>query len=122
MLAAALTTDAFQATTSTNTAYLHNGAYWYFYPGYSMGFADVAAVNLNPADLSSADCASRLSWHLDNGAGGYRAGCTTSLNTDPTWTKLIFSMFVSLAETYNLCPFCPSATSTLKVCFCLPSG
>ena len=34
---------------------------------------------------------SRLSWHLDLGAGGYRAGCVTGLNGDTTWYKYIFT-------------------------------
>jgi len=37
-------------------------------------------------------CSQRLSWHLDYGSiGGWRAGCTHSLNTDPTWRKVIYT-------------------------------
>ena len=38
LLAAAPATEAFAPTTSTTSTHLVNGAYWYSYSGYSMGF------------------------------------------------------------------------------------
>eukprot|EP00731_Ephydatia_muelleri_P037516 Em0494g1a len=83
----------FSTTTSTTTAtYDLGGAYWYFYPSYSFGFADVSSVTLNECDVaSSPDCTSRLCWHMDLGVGGYRAGCTLGLNSDATWRKVVYT-------------------------------
>ena len=80
------------ATYSITTAYYDpGGAYWYHYPSYSFGFADFSSVNLNTCDVGgSNDCVSRLCWHLDQNTGGYRAGCSTFLNGDPTWRKVIY--------------------------------
>ena len=83
----------FTATYSKTTAYYDpGGAYWYRYPSYSFGLADFSSVNLNTCDYdqSSNDCVSRLCWHLDQNSGGYRTGCTTGLNGDPTWRKVIY--------------------------------
>ena len=85
------TSGIFTATYSTSVAYYDSqGAYWYDYPGKSFGFADNSAVTLNTCDTASTDCVSRLCWHLDQNVGGYRAGCTLGLNSDSTWTKVIY--------------------------------
>ena len=83
----------FSTTTSTTTAtYDLGGAYWYFYPSYSFGFADVSSVTLNECDVASSPyCTSRLCWHMDLGVGGYRAGCTLGLNGDATWRKVVYT-------------------------------
>ena len=40
LIAAIKATDLVPSTSSSSTAYgPHNGAYWYFYSGYSIGFA-----------------------------------------------------------------------------------
>ena len=86
--------EIFTATYSLTTAYYDpaGGAYWYRYPSYSFGFASSSSVNLNSCDYGQGypDCVSRLCWHLGGGDGGYRAGCTTGLNSDPTWRKVIY--------------------------------
>ena len=85
--------NIFAVTTSTSTAYYDpGGAYWYRYPSYSFGFASSSSVYLNSCDYGQGnnDCAHRLCWHLDQGIGGYRAGCTIGLNGDPTWRKVIY--------------------------------
>lgn len=77
---------------STSTAIFENGAYWYNIPPESIGFADSSVVQLSSADVAATDgdtCALRLSWHLDNPNGGWRAGCTTGLNDDSGWQKVI---------------------------------
>ena len=66
--------SVFEETTSTSEAVLNKGTYWYFYPGKSMGFAPATTVNLNSADVYDMGSATRLSWYLDGGGGGYRAG------------------------------------------------
>jgi len=82
--------DVFTTTSSTSTAYLHNGAYWYCYNGHAFGFADSSVVNLNSyygADVLPG--ANRLSWNIGNGYGGYRAG-DNNLNFDDSWQKVIY--------------------------------
>ena len=84
--------NIFAVTNSTTTAYYDpgRGAYWYRYPSYSFGFASSSSVTLTVCDTGSTDCASRLCWHLDINNGGWRAGCTTGLNGDPTWRKVMY--------------------------------
>jgi hypothetical protein len=93
LLAAGATTNALATTSSTNAAYLENGAYWYNYPGRSVGFAESSQVNLWYPDTFNWDseCTQRLSWFIDVGAGGWRAGCATGLNSNSAWRKLIYS-------------------------------
>ena len=86
--------NIFAVTNSTTTAYYDpgRGAYWYRYTSHSFGFASSSSVNLDNCDYGEGDndCASRLCWHLDISDGGWRAGCTTELNDDPTWRKMIY--------------------------------
>ena len=81
----------FSTTSSTALAQPHLGTYWYFYSGYSFGFSATSQINLQPGDILSSNCDSRLSWHLDNNAGGYRAGCVTNLISSTSWRKVIYS-------------------------------
>ena len=88
-----LSTGVFANTYSKTTAYPDaGGAYWYNYPGYGFGFAASSTVNLNTCDFGhgSPDCLSRMCWHVDQGIGGYRAGCTTHLNNNQIWRKVIY--------------------------------
>ena len=72
--------SVFASTSSSSTAYLNRGTYWYHYPGTgsggSMGFAPNAAVSLSPADTASPGDNTRMSWNLDQSSGGHRAGST----------------------------------------------
>ena len=72
--------SVFASTSSSSTAYLNRGTYWYHYPGTgsagSMGFAPDAAVSLSPADTASPGDNTRMSWNLDQSSGGHRAGST----------------------------------------------
>ena len=87
-----VTSNVFKNTYEQTKAVLDaGGAYWYRYPGWSFGFASSSTVNLNSCDYNNPDCASRMCWHLDQNVGGYRAGCTVGLNSDSTWTKVIYS-------------------------------
>ena len=87
-----ITSKVFGTTASTSTAYQDaaGGAFWYRVSGASFGFASSSSVTLNSCDTSSLDCSSRLCWHLDQNVGGYRAGCTTGLNGDAKWRKVIY--------------------------------
>ena len=71
-------------------ARLSNGVYWYNSVGQSFGFAASSSISLNSADTESDQCAYRLSWHVDQSDGGYRAGCTTGLNSASSYYKQIY--------------------------------
>jgi hypothetical protein len=68
-----------------------NGAYWYYIPGMSFGFASEGDIYLDPVDFSDTNCENRLSWYLDGQTGGYRAGCSMNLNDNTNWRKIIYS-------------------------------
>lgn len=84
----------------------YNGAYWYFREYYSFGFAETSSISLGLADTTNSEgagtCAQRLSWHVGQEFGGWRAGCTTGLNSDPNWRKILYSC--------NILPPTPSPT------------
>lgn len=70
-----------------DTAVAHNGAYWYCVDGMSFGFAPTSEVQLQDADTTevgggreNAGGDRRLSWHMGNGCGGYRAGRETDID------------------------------------------
>ena len=103
------TTNVLAVTNSTSTAYYDpGGAYWYRYPSNSFGFASSSSVNLDTCDYGEGadDCAHRLCWHLDQSDGGWRAGCATELNNDPTWRKVIYRGSAAI----------PCSTGTVFLC------
>ena len=104
LLAAGATANALATTSSTSVAYLENGAYWYNYPGMSVGFAESSQVDLLYLDANMySECTQRLSWYLWGG-GGVRAGCTTELysgTAGATWRKLIYSSGIVLTHQMN---------------------
>jgi len=69
------------STTIRNQPRFVNGAWWYFTPGYSFGFAPNSNIKQDFADgfdvisnnWSNLKDSNRLSWHLD-GTGGWRLG------------------------------------------------
>ena len=68
-------------TTVLNTPHLSNGVYWYFTPGKSFGFLGDTDLHQEPAgDTGTTNIEARLSWNLDNGNSGYRAGIYTESN------------------------------------------
>jgi hypothetical protein len=71
-------------------ARLANGAYWYNCAGLSFGFAASSSISLNSADTGNDQCEYRISWHIDQNVGGYRAGCTLALNSDSSYYKQIY--------------------------------
>ena len=58
-------------TTELNKPRLVNGAWWYFTPGKSFGFAPSSSITQSSADIFDCDASlsckdsNRLSWHLD---------------------------------------------------------
>ncbi len=90
-----VTSSIFSATGPTN------GAFWYYVPGKSIGFSNSSGIYLESADKGGGEnstCDLRLSWHLDMGVGGWRAGCETGLNDDATWRKIIYSCDAQVRE------------------------
>ena len=76
----ALASDV-QQITALNTPHLSNGVYWYFTPGKSFGFLGDTDLHQEPAgDTGTTNIEARLSWNLDNGNSGYRAGIYTESN------------------------------------------
>ncbi len=74
-------------------ARLVNGAYWYNCVGRSFGFAASSSISLNGgpgADSESDQCEHRLSWPVDYGFGGWRAGCSTELYYSSSYYKQIY--------------------------------
>ena len=116
-LLAAIKGTNFVTSASETVAYLSNGAYWYYFPTLSVGFAPASNVYLSAADYKSpdyVDCAKRLSWHLieeDGGEGGYRSGCINNLLFDDTiWRKIMYycNADVTIVETITTCDPCPA--------------
>jgi hypothetical protein len=65
LAATGLTSKILTNTSSTSTAYLENGAYWYRYSGRSFGFAGNQSVHLNSVDVNSSNPTERLSWYYN---------------------------------------------------------
>ena len=86
--------------TPRNRPHEHNGVAWYLTEGASFGFApagcEVHQSDADPLDSDSDDDMDnqgdfRLSWHLDNHCGGYRAGCIQPDDEEHEgWRKLLF--------------------------------
>lgn len=84
-----------------NFDFNHNGGHWYYYLGRSVGFAPAGqSLSLGSADTSSAGGAwNRISWHLQQSAGGWRCGAWTSLNGDYARRKMV--MYKYAQPPYN---------------------
>ena len=76
-----------------NSARRMNGVCWYSNTNHSFGFLECGTeLDQNKADVGTTSPKSRLSWNLDNGLGGYRAGVNVGLNEDnQAWRKLIYN-------------------------------
>jgi hypothetical protein len=85
------TSDLEQTSSISNATGPINGAFWYYVPGKSFGFAGSAVINLKTADTKDTGCDKRLSWHLDLGVGGWRAGCQTGLIESDEWRKIMYA-------------------------------
>jgi hypothetical protein len=77
-----------QTTTAVNSPHIYNGVYWYF-NSQSFGFSLNPSISQSSGDTASTDPDYRLSWHI--GSGGYRAGSETGLNSDTTYSKVIYN-------------------------------
>mmetsp|Transcript_5591 Transcript_5591/g.5780 ORF Transcript_5591/g.5780 Transcript_5591/m.5780 type:complete len:315 (+) Transcript_5591:38-982(+) len=93
----------FDVTSSTKSAIENNGAYWYFYPGYAFGFSPIASINLKRGDIITDNCEKRLSWHLQVGYGGFRAGCKINLYSN-VWRKVVYTSPFYITESPTSSP------------------
>ena len=84
--------DAVLQQTDDEQTRRDNEVEWYLTPEMSFGFAPAGArISQNPADNSSSEGPKRLSWHIDEGGGGYRAGDHGHVSDMPTgWRKLVY--------------------------------
>ena len=90
-----------QTFSSSSAEFIAHGLYWYYVAGQSFGFSPIANIDLAPCDFATLNCSGRLCWHVDELVGGYRAGCVTSLNNDPTWEKSIYRTSPDYSNTGN---------------------
>ena len=95
-------------TSSNSVAYLPSwregyNVYWYYFPGMSFGFAPISNISLSSADTYDTSDIQRLSWHLGQSAGGWRAGDVTGLNDNDVWRKVVY---------YKASTACSTATTS----------
>ena len=95
-LAAAAPTSGVFTETAINTPQLLNGTYWYYTLATncgvcgSIGFAPSNSITQNSADVSNTEDPLRMSWHLQDGMGGWRLGTITNIN-DASYLKQVWS-------------------------------
>eukprot|EP01083_Nonionella_stella_P278852 948369_1 len=64
--------------------------YWYNVHQWSFGFAPISKVTLTVADTYAQQDSRRLSWHMLEWIGGWRAGTKTWLNSNTIFYKTIY--------------------------------
>lgn len=77
------------SSTPHNQPVLINGAYWYFTPNYSFGYAPTNSVSQNTCDNFNPKDPLRLCYHLDQYVGGWSIGTLTYLNYDTAYVKIL---------------------------------
>lgn len=92
LLGAFVNSSIIRKGTCLNTPKESNGVCWYMKYETSFGFLDCnASLSQIPADNGTTHSESRLSWNVDNGLGGYRAGRFTDLGSgNSTWRKVLY--------------------------------
>ena len=101
LLTAAGERTAVFAPTGHNGTTLSNGTYFYFNTNESMGFASVADIHQNSADVQAsgfyggtaidATTPYRMSWHMSGGMnGGWRVGSAVNLNHATGYVRAIY--------------------------------
>lgn len=102
-----------QTVTARNSPNLFNGVYWYFTPGESFGFLNDTNLMQNKGDTGTSYPASRLSWILDSGVGGYRAG----KKINPLYEERYFKIILDCPLPVDTSPS-PSASPTFSTSSC----
>jgi hypothetical protein len=90
LVAMLLSSDLVTTSSTSSASGPFNGAFWYYFPGKSFGFASVRSINIYYVDESTSSCEYRLSWHLDGSSSGWRAGCATEIR-DSSWRKVMYA-------------------------------
>jgi hypothetical protein len=90
LVAMLLSSDLITTSSSSSASGPFNGAFWYYYPGRSFGFASERSIDLRYVDILTSSCEYRLSWHLDGSNTGWRAGCATDIR-DSLWRKVLYA-------------------------------
>ena len=97
ILAAAAPTAQVFTETVIDTPQLLNGTYWYYTLATncptcgSIGFAPTNSITQNSADTSNVGDPLRMSWHLQDGIGGYRLGTEIGLNSSTDYLKQVWT-------------------------------
>lgn len=72
-----------------NKTHAANGVEWYYDTNWSWGFLKAGDTkSLCSCDTDGTDAALRLCWHANS--GGYRCGATTGLNSNSSWTRVVY--------------------------------
>ena len=80
-------------TGGNDTPHDANGVGWYFNDDFSWGFAAQGdTIDLNICDISTTNGGQRLCWHTQQspGLGGWRCGTNTSLNSSPSFERVVY--------------------------------
>ncbi|CAF1404016.1 unnamed protein product [Adineta steineri] len=91
-LAAVGPVNVLQQQTVLNTPVKYGDVYWYSMTLKSFGFSPNNKTIQSTGDSFDSSSTLRLSWHLDQREGGYRAGSTLPLNQDAIWRKVIYCL------------------------------
>mmetsp|Transcript_18857 Transcript_18857/g.61900 ORF Transcript_18857/g.61900 Transcript_18857/m.61900 type:complete len:118 (+) Transcript_18857:502-855(+) len=76
-------------TDNDGSVVFENGVYWYL-TEFSFGFSDSDFVELMDCDVAEPESPKRLSWFIDLGWGGYRAGSHLDLYSKTKWEKVLY--------------------------------
>lgn len=72
----------------------NTGTTWYFQNSTVGFYPSAAGATLVPHDVATASSSARLSWVLNQGRGGFRAGSSVNLTSDLVWQKVIYCVRV----------------------------
>ena len=94
--------DVVFTKTAPNTPNLHNGAYWYYTPGKSIGFAPNSTIsNFWGSDGAFTSNNQRVSWDVDF-KGGWRLGSLIDLQSDRYYKVIFFSFGIPHGVQHNI--------------------
>jgi hypothetical protein len=92
VLAAVGPVEVLTHQTALNKPVQFGDVFWYNTAKNSFGFSPTKIITQGSADTNDKSSALRLSWHVDERSGGYRAGAATELNGNTIWRKLIYCL------------------------------
>ena len=89
--------EVFKSTNNNETTH-HNDVYFYRCSGKSCGFAPNDNISLGNADTQDRESNERLSLHLGQSCGGWRAGSRTSLDSSQEVFKFVYYRSSGVAD------------------------